>query len=214
MSLRKPPSGRLITCPFCNKRDFGVKYAPPLTLIEAQEQQQLTGNTENVANVSVSSLSHPETMVNVETVMRVAKTVKCEAIQKPLPIQNPYAQSRPRHHHHGSSSNRHHRYHHHYANHYRSSNQYPGATSGTSSRGHHNRHYSQEHGRPVNRFVPYTGPPFTVRNNGRVTRYGPGTMVMYNEYGTPIYLPPGAGDAYSTSTGAMRYLDYSQDNSF
>lgn len=34
VNLRRPPSGRTISCPFCNRRDFSVEYRSPMQLLE------------------------------------------------------------------------------------------------------------------------------------------------------------------------------------
>lgn len=31
--MRRPPSGRVMSCPFCNKRDFGIKYRSPSVIM-------------------------------------------------------------------------------------------------------------------------------------------------------------------------------------
>lgn len=36
MNLRRPPSGRTISCPFCNRRDFSVGYRPPIVLLKEE----------------------------------------------------------------------------------------------------------------------------------------------------------------------------------
>jgi hypothetical protein len=33
VSIRRPPSGRVISCPFCNRRDFSVTYKSPAVLL-------------------------------------------------------------------------------------------------------------------------------------------------------------------------------------
>lgn len=111
--MRKPPSGRTMSCPFCNKRDFAVTYKSPRQLL-------------------------------VEELGRAAKTfkakpVKCESIRlyRPPPIPATPA--------------------------------YRAAT--------------------VRRYVPYAGPPFSVRYGNRATTYGGGVLVLYDEYGSPIYVP-------------------------
>lgn len=42
--MRRPPSGRVMSCPFCNKRDFGVKYRPPSIIIMENERSAAAGS--------------------------------------------------------------------------------------------------------------------------------------------------------------------------
>lgn len=161
ISIRKPPSGRIISCPFCNKRDLGVSYVPPLTFIEAKACGQVDTAIAN-------------------------KTVRCESIRAYvyLPASSYPNQRRTNYYHYPANSQ--------VRNHTVMGQGGGGGLSGNGGRV------------PINRFVPYTGPAFTVRYGDRTTRYGRGTLVMYNERGVPIYLPPGSGEVYTARHAATR----------
>ncbi|PJF17207.1 hypothetical protein PSACC_03007 [Paramicrosporidium saccamoebae] len=64
VNLRRPPSGRTLSCPFCNRRDFSIRYCAPLLVLEEE--------------AGISNISRPS-------------PVKCEAIRayRPTPPQAP-----------------------------------------------------------------------------------------------------------------------------
>ena len=57
LHLRFPPSGRGITCPFCNGSSFGVKYYDPRLLSESgMSEKALRGEEEGLSTFSTRQL--------------------------------------------------------------------------------------------------------------------------------------------------------------
>lgn len=45
VSMRRPPSGRTLSCPFCNRRDFGVNYVAPGKLLQSRSNNGLRNSS-------------------------------------------------------------------------------------------------------------------------------------------------------------------------
>lgn len=87
--LRMPPSGRALSCPFCNEAEsFGVRYWAPVALEELPTTRTDSGESESIKESRQSSKSDEKeraSAANIESVLRNPKSNPIEALASLVP---------------------------------------------------------------------------------------------------------------------------------